>query len=71
MGFYSLRFSLHAHTVKPALSDHVWAKKNWSLNGGGLLIEVEMHGHFWDRTKWSLSLVTRAAEGLQIMLVAN
>jgi hypothetical protein len=39
----------HAHaiaiTVKPALSDHVWAKKNlWSLNGGGLLIEVEMYG---------------------------
>jgi hypothetical protein len=29
--------------VKPALSDHVWAKKERSLNGGDLLIEVEMH----------------------------
>jgi hypothetical protein len=25
-------------------SDHVWAKKKWSLNEGGLLIEVEMYG---------------------------
>jgi hypothetical protein len=33
-----------AGTVKPALSDHVWAKKKWSFNGGGLLIEVEMYG---------------------------
>jgi hypothetical protein len=31
-------------TVKPVLSDHVWAKKKWSLNGGGLFIEVEMYG---------------------------
>ena len=27
-------------TVKPALSDNVWAKKRWSLNRGGLLIEM-------------------------------
>jgi hypothetical protein len=32
------------YTVKPALSDNVWAKKKWSLNGGDLLIEVEMYG---------------------------
>ena len=31
-------------TVKPVLSDHAWAKKRWSLNRGGLLIEVKMHG---------------------------
>ena len=30
-------------TVKPVLSDHAWAKKKWSLNRGGLLIEVKMH----------------------------
>ena len=30
-------------TVKPVLSDHAWAKKK-SLNRGGLLIEVKMHG---------------------------
>ena len=32
-------------TVKPVhvLSDHAWAKKEWSLNRGGLLIEVKMH----------------------------
>ena len=31
--------------VKPVLSDHAsaWAKKKWSLNRGGLLIEVKMH----------------------------
>ena len=26
-------------TVKPVLSDHVWALKKWSLNTGGLLIK--------------------------------
>ena len=29
---------LGPHTVKPVLSDHVWALKKWSLNTGGLLI---------------------------------
>jgi hypothetical protein len=32
-----------AGKMKPALSDHVWAKKKWSFNGGGLLIEVEVY----------------------------
>ena len=27
------------YTVKPVLSDHVWALKKWSLNTGGLLIK--------------------------------
>ena len=31
------------HTVKPVLSDHVWAHKEWSLYGGGLLKEVKMN----------------------------
>ena len=31
------------YTVKPVLSDHAWAKKKWSLNRGGLLIEVKIH----------------------------
>ena len=31
-------------TVKPALSDRAWAEKKWSLNRGGLLIEVKMNG---------------------------
>ena len=30
-------------TVKPVLSDHAWAPKKWSLNRGGLLIEVKMY----------------------------
>ena len=25
------------------ISDHAWAKKKWSLNRSGLLIEVKMH----------------------------
>ena len=28
-------------TAKPALSDHAGAKKKWSLNRAGLLIEVK------------------------------
>ena len=36
-------FVLLLATVKPVLSDHAWAKKKWSLNRGGLLIEVKMH----------------------------
>ena len=31
------------HIVKPVLSDRLGQKK-WSLNRGGLLIEVKMHG---------------------------
>jgi hypothetical protein len=34
----------HSNVVKPVLSDHVWAKKKWPLNRGGLLMEVEMYG---------------------------
>jgi hypothetical protein len=33
-----------ASTAKTAFSDHVWAKKKRSSNGGCLLIEVEMYG---------------------------
>jgi hypothetical protein len=32
------------NTVKPALSDHVWVKKKWSLNGGGLLVKYTLLG---------------------------
>ncbi len=32
------------NTVQPALSDHFWARKKWSLNRGGLLLEVKTHG---------------------------
>jgi hypothetical protein len=31
-------------TLRYSETDHVWAKKKWSLNGGGLVIEVEMYG---------------------------
>ena len=42
----------HASTVKPVLSDQAWAKKSaWSLNRGGLLIEVKMP----ELGKWSLN----------------
>jgi hypothetical protein len=46
-----------------------WAKKKWSLNGGGLLIEVEMYGiatlgAFLNRggggTKWFLNRGVRS-----------
>ena len=36
-------YKFDSYTVKPVLSDHAWAKKKWSLNRGGLLIEVRMH----------------------------
>ncbi len=39
-------YVIYTVVVKPALSDHVWAKKPWSLNTDGLLINVDM-------TKWS------------------
>ena len=41
-GVISIKHSMII-TVKPVLSDHAWAKKKWSLNRGGLLIEVQMH----------------------------
>ena len=45
--------------MKPVLSDHAWAKKKWSLNRGGLLIEVvkPQLGHhqvfslYWEKGK--------------------
>ena len=37
------KITLKGYTVKYVLSDHAWAKKKWSLNRGGLLIEVKMH----------------------------
>ena len=42
---------LIANTVKPVLSDHAWAQKKWSLNTGGLLVQV-------------LSITTRVPSGL-------
>jgi hypothetical protein len=31
-------------TMKPSLSDHVWAEKKWPFYRGGLLIGVEIYG---------------------------
>ena len=39
-----VQYKSNSGTVKPVLSDHAWAKKKWSLNRGGLLIQVKMHG---------------------------
>ena len=31
------------HTAKPVYTDHVWATKKWSLNKGGLCIQVKIY----------------------------